>query len=218
MREGLHVAIVGAPNVGKSTLLNALAKRDVAIVSPYAGTTRDVLEVHLDLGGYPVTLIDTAGLRTTADPVEQEGIRRAQARASDADLVLWLDDAGFATPSPVTASQLWRVATKVDATRTGPSEFSISARTGEGVDGLVAGLARFAEEALAAPSGLITRTRHRVLLGDAEAALAHALAETEPELIAEALRRASFALGRLLGKVDVEDILGSIFGRFCIGK
>src|SRR6185436_7200806 len=114
-REGLTVAIAGPPNAGKSSLLNRLARREAAIVSPYAGTTRDVIEVHLDLGGYPVTLLDTAGVRESDDPVEQEGVRRARARAEAADLVLWVVEAGSAAPIPRTESmKQWIIHNKVD--------------------------------------------------------------------------------------------------------
>ena len=114
LREGLVVAIAGAPNVGKSTLMNQLARREVAIVSPHAGTTRDVIEVQLDLDGYPVTVIDTAGIRETDDPVEQEGVRRARARAAEADLVLWLDDGDSAAAAIGGAVPVWTVRTKID--------------------------------------------------------------------------------------------------------
>ncbi len=114
LREGLVVAIAGPPNAGKSTLLNRLAKREAAIVSPYAGTTRDVIEAHLDLGGYPVTLLDTAGIRPADDPVEAEGVRRAEARAAEADLVLWLSEDGASPAAAAPGQAVWRVQTKID--------------------------------------------------------------------------------------------------------
>ncbi|WP_420131060.1 tRNA uridine-5-carboxymethylaminomethyl(34) synthesis GTPase MnmE [Rhodopseudomonas sp.] len=223
LRDGLVVAIAGAPNVGKSTLLNKLARREVAIVSPYAGTTRDVIEVHLDLGGYPVTLIDTAGIRASDDPVEQEGIRRAQARAADADLVLWLDD-GREDAAVMPNGTIWRIRTKADLAGFGAGEqnarFAISAETGEGLGRLIAAVQQFSADYFgAAETSLITRQRHRGMLQDAASMLHRSIRPgLAPELVAEELRLAARTLGRLLGRVDVEDVLGEIFGRFCIGK
>ena len=238
LREGLVVAIAGPPNAGKSTLLNRLARRDVAIVSPYPGTTRDVIEVHLDLDGYPVTLLDTAGIRDSAEPVEQEGVRRARERAADADLVLWVIDGsaedrrGF-PEKKLDASKIWLVVNKIDLT---PSrgrgavkneyEFicSISASTGAGMDLLLGRLAGFAGEYFATvEAGIVTRARHRHLFEETVAALDRALAEAakpgeHEELVAEELRSAATALGRVTGRVDVEDILDVIFRDFCIGK
>ncbi|MCG6206147.1 tRNA uridine-5-carboxymethylaminomethyl(34) synthesis GTPase MnmE [Rhodopseudomonas sp. HC1] len=224
LRDGLVVAIAGPPNVGKSTLINKLARRDVAIVSPYAGTTRDVIEVQLDLGGYPVTVIDTAGIRQSDDPIEQEGIRRAQARAAEADLVLWLSD-GDGTEHPWFGSvALWSVRTKADlaeeVAEPGGSSFVISAESGLGVVELIAAVQQFAEQYFAVgETSLISRVRHRTLLQKAALMLHCSMKpDLEPEFVAEELRLASVALGRLLGRVDVEDVLGEIFGRFCIGK
>jgi tRNA modification GTPase len=270
LREGLVVAIAGPPNAGKSTLLNRIAKREAAIVSPYAGTTRDVIEVHLDLGGLPVTLLDTAGIRETDDPVEREGVMRARARAASADLVLWVVDASdpagpseaeTGRPSPST----WLVHNKIDVLQKdsirnesfeqnkdknelglhtnkpfksivnnrltdkielkfNESEpvFNISAVTGEGFDGLLAQLAHHAEGFLAgAESALVTRERHRRALEDTLAAIRRALASDlagQEDLLAEELRIAARALGRLIGRVDVEDVLDVIFRDFCIGK
>ena len=306
LREGLVVAIAGPPNAGKSTLLNRLARREAAIVSPFAGTTRDVIEVHLDLGGWPVTLLDTAGIRETDDPVELEGVRRAQQRAAAADLVLWVVDAGeaiaannaaaksaakaasdpgqaspavipgrdqrertrndedfagFAFSSPPT----WLVRNKIDLMK-GPKrsnelvelsitknedvsdpnktlksmvkaelissnelvsanselEFSLSAATGEGFDALLGRLARDAGEFLGGTdSALVTRARHRRALEEVLAALRRAQSDEvagREDLLAEELRLAAAALGRLTGRVDVEDILDVIFRDFCIGK
>src|SRR5450830_200361 len=303
LREGLVVAIAGPPNAGKSTLLNLLARREAAIVSPYAGTTRDVIEVHLDLGGLPVTLLDTAGIRATDDPVEREGVRRARERAASADLVLWVADASEAagvgaalgasrndsvagdrastgaeqTPS---APATWQIRNKADLVRSNidrnesekysissnelglrsnkilrnmvneglPTktmvserltsnnepqfsksdlEFNVSATTGEGFDLLLAQLARQAEGFLAGgESALVTRLRHRRALEDTLAALRRALGSElagreellAEDLLAEELRIAARALGRLTGRVDVEDILDVIFRDFCIGK
>jgi tRNA modification GTPase len=229
LREGLVVAIAGPPNVGKSTLMNQLARREVAIVSPHAGTTRDIIEVQLDLDGSPVTVIDTAGIRESDDPVEQEGVRRARARAADADLVLWLFDVDDTEPTARSSAPIWRVRNKIDlhpacatkADDTGDRIFNISAARGDGLPELIAALVAFAEAFFGnEEAGLITRARQRALLYETEQALARcsAAAERGEEFAAEELRRAAFALGRLLGRVDVEDILDVIFREFCIGK
>ena len=324
LREGLVVAIAGPPNAGKSTLLNRLARREAAIVSPFAGTTRDVIEVHLDLGGWPVTLLDTAGIRETDDPVELEGVRRARERAGAADLVLWVVDAGDSDVESVIPGRELKARLRASSTRYGdrtlnmepepaapgfqaaassgsrtdrntenglksfdlsPSipptwlirnkidllggeqkkrnesesnytrrsealsdptkslidmvnsrlvyknesiinnnelEFGISAITGEGFEVLLNQLARRAEEFLAgAESALVTRVRHRHALEEVLAALRRAqdgeVAGRE-DLLAEELRLAARALGRLTGRVDVEDVLDVIFRDFCIGK
>ena len=295
LREGLVVAIAGPPNAGKSTLLNRIARREAAIVSPFAGTTRDVIEVHLDLGGMPVTLLDTAGIRDSDDPVEREGVRRARERAAAADLVLWVVDATFpvaprratdlgvtrgghpdvsgsgtadpaepglepATPVP----PVWLIRNKIDLLgpparseqkvpsihsnepndqlngvlkdivnkRLTPSseqgftsselEFGLSASTGAGFDTLLTALTHHAEGFLAgAEPALVTRERHRRALEDALAALQRALTPNlaaKEDLRAEELRIAARALGRLTGRIDVEDILDVIFRDFCIGK
>jgi tRNA modification GTPase len=227
LRDGMVVAIAGPPNVGKSTLINQLARREVAIVSPYAGTTRDVIEVQLDLDGYPVTVIDTAGIRETDDPVEQEGVRRARARAEEADLVLWMVD-GSAAKHPTDSSMpLWILRNKIDldsvATRggVGRAEFEISAARGDGVSGLISALVGFAQEFFGqGEGGLIARERQRNLLQQTAASLQRSIAmfERGEEFAAEDLRAAAYTLGRLLGRVDVEDILDMIFREFCIGK
>jgi tRNA modification GTPase len=245
LREGLVVAIAGPPNVGKSTLMNQLARREVAIVSPHAGTTRDVIEVQLDLDGYPVTVIDTAGIRETDDPVEQEGVRRARARAAEADLVLWLIDA----PSKIDLQQggvpVWTVWNKIDldaagkgasgqvfdgdepvppesAVRgAGSADFAISASRGDGIPQLVAALVAFALDYFgSSEGGLIGRERHRKLLRETVELLQNSIRDAEKgeEFIAEDLRAAAAALGRLLGRIDVEHILDAIFRDFCIGK
>jgi tRNA modification GTPase len=230
LREGLVVAIAGPPNVGKSTLINQLARRDVAIVSPHAGTTRDVIEVQLDLQGYPVTVIDTAGIREAEDPVEQEGVRRARARAAEADLVLWLTDSEDAPALPKSAVPVWLVRNKIDLggadSRTVSAlavdrSFKASAVRGDGMQELISALVAFAETFFGSQeAGLVTRERQRILLQEAAASLQRSLmvvGEGE-ELAAEELRRASYHLGKLLGRVDVEDILDVIFREFCIGK
>jgi tRNA modification GTPase len=305
LREGFVVAIAGPPNAGKSTLLNRIAKREAAIVSPFAGTTRDVIEVHLDLQGLPVTLLDTAGIRETDDPVEREGVRRARERAAGADLILWVVEAGESSRAheagKVTGSRLavensarppdagvgiaaestkggdgdrgtafssstcWRIRNKIDLDegdiqrnerkiqikgkneppvrvnepltnvvkepltrkseiefRFDESQFDISAKTGEGVDAVLDALARHAEKFLTgAESALVTRERHRLTLQDALAGLRRALApelSSREDLLAEELRLAARALGRLTGRVDVDDVLDVIFRDFCIGK
>ena len=228
LREGLVVAIAGPPNVGKSTLMNQLARREVAIVSPHAGTTRDVIEAQLDLDAYPVTVIDTAGIRETDDPVEQEGVRRARARAADADLVLWLTDADRELPEQSGNTPIWLVRNKIDLDGVGigsgksaAREFRISAARGDGLSDLIAAVVAFASDYFGGgDSALITRERQRGLLEDTAAALERsviAIGQGE-ELAAEDLRSAAFSLGRLLGRVDVEDILDVIFREFCIGK
>ena len=229
LREGLVVAIAGPPNAGKSSLLNRLARREAAIVSPYAGTTRDVIEVHLDLGGYPVTLLDTAGIRESADPVEQEGVRRARARAEAADLVLWVEEAGGeASAGRIELKNELLVHNKIDLVDSDSKQlvgsartFEISALTGAGVERLVSALAGFARDALASGEpALVTRQRHRDALGEVLDALRRALGVSgaQEELVAEEFRLAARALGRLTGRVDVEDILDVIFRDFCIGK
>ena len=239
LRDGLVVTIAGPPNVGKSTLMNQLARREVAIVSPHAGTTRDVIEVQLDLDGYPVTVIDTAGIRETDDPVEQEGVRRARARASEADLVLWLSDRPLdrsgAMHLPEGEAPVWIVRNKVDLDAAGSgggdigrplvdrpkADYEISATRGDGIQELVTALVGFAQDFFGAgEGGLITRERQRGLVQQAADALQRSLLieEASEELTAEELRIAAQALGRLLGRVDVEDVLDVIFREFCIGK
>ena len=223
LRDGIVVTIAGPPNVGKSTLLNLLAGRDVAIVSARAGTTRDTIEVHLDLDGYAMRLIDTAGLRATDDPIEQDGIARARARARSADLVLWLHDGSHDTaPDVETRGTVWRVATKADLPHglDGTADFRVSAKTGQGIDALLAALGRFAQEALVGgETALVTRLRHRHALEEAQAYLGRvASGDLDLELVAEDLRGALRALASLLGEVGVEEVLGTIFARFCIGK
>lgn len=227
LRDGLLVAILGAPNAGKSSLLNALAGRDAAIVSARAGTTRDVVEVRLALAGIPVTLADTAGLREAADEIEQEGIRRARRRAEEADLVL----AVFAADTPpdpetlawVSAEALVAV-NKVDLAPAperigGVGPLPVSALTGAGLDRLRLRLeAEAVRLAGAGEEAVLTRPRHRAALTEAADWLAEAEAAVLPELVAEALRAGLRALGRLTGRVGVEELLDVVFRDFCIGK
>jgi tRNA modification GTPase len=219
LREGFRVAILGRPNAGKSSLLNALARRDVAIVTEEAGTTRDVLEVPLDLNGYPVTLFDTAGLREAESAAELEGVRRARLTAESADLVLWLSDTTEPAPPPkISGRSLWRVATKVDLAQPGrDADIAISVVTNVGVSELVARLAVAASESLGAGNALVTRARQAEAIGDAVDALERIPGAAE-EVAADLLRAASEAIGRLSGRVDVEDVLDRLFSEFCIGK
>jgi tRNA modification GTPase len=228
LRDGLVVAIAGPPNVGKSTLMNQLARREVAIVSPHAGTTRDVIEVQLDLDGYPVTVIDTAGVRETDDPVEQEGVRRARARAADADLVLWLIDGRHEEGRGRETGPLWVVRNKIDldAATAGSGQgvevrFEISASRGDGIQPLIAELVAFARDYFGSgEAGMIGRERQRELLQQTATSLQRSITVIAggAELAAEEMRTAVHSLGRLLGRVDVEDILDVIFRDFCIGK
>jgi tRNA modification GTPase len=236
LREGLRVAIAGPPNAGKSTLFNRLARREAAIVSPYPGTTRDVLELHLDLGGFPVTALDTAGIRATDDPVEQEGVRRASDQAARADLVLWLLDA-TAPASQATCmlhaalapdAVVWTIVNKIDLlpqARGLPggesARYFVSSTTGAGIDKLVDAIAHFCERYFSAEPALVARERQRAQLEECARALRGAQAaagEGREEIVAEQLRLGARALGKLLGRVDVEDILEVIFRDFCIGK
>ena len=231
LRDGVQVVIVGAPNVGKSSLLNLLAQRDAAIVSETAGTTRDVIEVHMDLGGYPVMVADTAGLGDNGGEVEREGVRRARQRAGDADLKLavfdapsWPDvDAG--TDRLVDADTVVAINKADLATPTPPLELggrpahAVSVLTGQGIDDLVAVLEReVADRCSVSAAPLLTRLRHRQALEDCRSGLGRFLSAESPELAAEDLRLATRALGRITGRVGVEDMLDIIFRDFCIGK
>jgi tRNA modification GTPase len=219
LREGLVFAVTGQPNVGKSSLVNALAERDVAIVTPIPGTTRDALETRVVLGGVPVTLVDTAGLRDTVDEIEAEGVRRARARAATADLVVAVTEAGEAVAAS-DGQSLVVVANKIDLGGSVPADaIAVSALTGEGLDALrarLAAAARSLTESAGPPP--LTQARHRAALQEAVARLAGAQMADLPELRAEDLRLALRSLGRITGAVGVEDILDTLFARFCIGK
>jgi tRNA modification GTPase len=224
LRDGVTIAVVGAPNAGKSSLVNSLARRDVAIVSPEAGTTRDAIEVHLDLGGYPVILVDTAGLRETEGLVEAQGIARARALAGSADLVLALfaadaeRDAGTVTLLDERAVVVVSKADLADG-QAFPHDIAISARTGAGIDDLLQILTGRVAELLAdRGTPPPTRARHREALIRCLDALTAARSAELPELAAEDLRSAADELGRITGRIDIEDMLDAIFRDFCIGK
>lgn len=228
IRDGFRVALTGAPNVGKSSLLNALAKRDVAIVSDIAGTTRDVLEVPMDLGGYAATLIDTAGLRETDDEIEIEGVRRARAAADTADVRIHLVDATAPQDISCLPSDAILVANKMDKVEgDDPPQpaLPLSVRTGDGLGEFVSVLTQHIHDIAAKrvqDTPPLTRARHRRALEDCVAALDRARGGTahsqDMEMIAEDMRVAAQALGRITGRIDVEDLLDKIFKDFCIGK
>ncbi|MGQ3671344.1 tRNA uridine-5-carboxymethylaminomethyl(34) synthesis GTPase MnmE [Xanthobacter sp. TB0136] len=219
VRDGLVVAIAGRPNAGKSTLLNRLAGREAAIVSDLPGTTRDVLEVHLELAGQAVTLLDTAGLRETADVVEAEGVRRALARAEAADMVLWLSPEE--EPPPASFEHAVKIRSKCDCgVKAGAGWLGLSVQTGEGLEKVLAEIEKRASTLAGGEPALVTRERQRLALEAAAFHLARAAQEFAglEELRAEELRLAARALDRTIGRVDVEDILDSLFSTFCIGK
>jgi tRNA modification GTPase len=217
IRDGLTIVVTGPPNVGKSSIVNALAMRDAAIVTDRAGTTRDVIEVPLTLGGVAAVLIDTAGLRETDDPAEAQGIERARARAAAADLVLQVsDDPG--TPVPAVG---WLLLNKQDVhgAEAAAGHFALSARTGAGVGAVRAALESWAKSVTRpGEPALLAHARHREVFEAAGEAIREAAAAEMPELRAESLRRAALAFGRIAGRVDVEAVLDRIFSRFCIGK
>jgi tRNA modification GTPase len=223
LREGIYLTVFGSPNSGKSSLLNTLAKRDVAIVSEIAGTTRDVIEVRLDLGGYPVIVADTAGIRESNDAIENEGIRRALARAESADIALVLVDASAEKPLEGLPQDIrpdivvWN---KIDIGKPRVGGTPISAKTGEGIPALLATITKLCANLLESKSNdaPLTRARHRAHLEEALAALRRSTEVPDRELFGEDLRLALRSLGRITGRVDIEDILDVIFREFCIGK
>ncbi|MFC7065805.1 tRNA uridine-5-carboxymethylaminomethyl(34) synthesis GTPase MnmE [Brucella rhizosphaerae] len=225
LRDGLHVVIAGAPNAGKSSLLNFLAGREIAIISEEAGTTRDLLEVKLNLGGIPVYVTDTAGLREATSQVEKIGIARARERAAEADLVLLLED--MQNPIAVSLDEsnadIWKVGTKadLDVAKLNEWQYRISTRTNTGLDQLISALQAFAEDRIGQINDAVpTRQRHINLLRStiSEIEVAADRDDLPLELRAENMRRASQYLGRITGDVDVEEILDVIFSQFCIGK
>lgn len=235
LRDGFKIAIIGAPNAGKSSLMNVLAKRDVAIVTDIAGTTRDVLEVPLNLGGIPVVLADTAGLRDTTDTIEGEGINRAKNWAKTADIALILKDGTHLSTKTDTyiddlrleTEKIIHVSTKADHDgfkQHNKSDLSISVHRGETISNLITHLTdivrslAFSGDSDSAPRGLITRTRHRSALSEAISHIDRALEAPEIDMMAEDVRLSLRAIGRITGRVDVEDLLDVIFNDFCIGK
>jgi tRNA modification GTPase len=224
IRSGIEIVLIGAPNSGKSTLMNALTKRDIAIVSPEAGTTRDLLEAPLDIGGYKVTLIDTAGIREATHEVEKQGILRARNRAQDAALKLLLVDVVADAESQSQALALMdknclKIYTKCDL-KTAPSPaLQVSAKTGVGMDELIAAIKSWLDEKFTgAPSPLITQARHRQSLASSLAALEKFSIDTPLEIQCEELRHAAAAIAKITGKIEVDDLLDVIFSSFCIGK
>jgi len=229
LRGGLSVAVVGPPNAGKSSIINQLTNRDVAIVSPAAGTTRDVIEAHLDIGGVAVVVADTAGLREGGDAVEAEGVRRARARAEAADLVLavfdatavgGLDDEALSIVGEegfVLLNKADLVTVALPATIAGRPAIATSCVTGDGIEALVSAIAGTVGP-VAGVGAPLTRARHRAALTSCVASLERFGGSDAPELAAEDLRQAVRELGRITGRVDVEDILDAIFAEFCIGK
>lgn len=239
VREGFRIAILGPPNAGKSSLMNRLARREAAIVSPIAGTTRDVVEVRLVLAGFPVWVADTAGLREASDAIEAEGVRRALARAEEADLRIWVSDAAGVsreTSGEAGRSRLGdvrpgdlRVFNKADLISAAPAEagsedvFVVSARSGVGMDALERRLAQVVRQRLETDEApLVTRARHRELVEEALAAVERGLEGARigigAELVSEDLRLAARCLGRITGSIDAEDLLDRIFSQFCVGK
>jgi len=222
LREGFQIALIGAPNVGKSSLINALTHKDVAIVSQVAGTTRDVVEAHLDVDGFPVILADTAGLRDSAGEIESEGIKRAVKRASEADLILFIQDSqkaphGDPLPKNLTQKNVLTVWNKADLANGGQG-LCVSAKTGAGIADLWVQIKEILKRDFALSDGRITRERYRVALNDCVKNLTHAISANELELKAEDLRLAARSLGRITGRIEAEDLLDIIFRDFCIGK
>ena len=220
VREGIRVALAGPPNVGKSSLLNALAQSDIAIVTDEAGTTRDVREVPLDVNGQLYVLLDLAGLRETDSKAEAEGVRRAQLAIENADIVLWLvapDIEDIARPT-VTVPLL-TVATKLDLQTIPAADVAISAKTNAGIGELMAALQEIGSSLVTGEPALLSRERDRLALSAASQELDRATAQLDmPELAAESLRRASHSLERLVGRLDAERVLDRLFSSFCIGK
>lgn len=226
VREGYRIALIGPPNVGKSSLLNYLANRDVAIVSDIPGTTRDVVEVRMDIAGYLVVLQDTAGLRESDDQIEIEGMRRSLVAAGDADLVLELyEKGGAADHQPTNGKEQIRVVTKVDrqsqSSTNGERDLGVSTVTGAGIDDLIENIrSRLDQLAPAVSTRLPTRNRHVDLLGRCVMEMERAFDDSMApiEVRSEYLRQAGICMGKITGTVNVEDLLGVIFSEFCVGK
>jgi tRNA modification GTPase len=213
LKDGVRIVIAGPPNVGKSSLLNALAGRDAAITSAVPGTTRDVIEAPVAIGGAPFLLIDTAGIRESADEIESIGIERAKRSLENADILLWLGEPADAPPRAVT------VRSKRDLHGLDPeADFSVSATSGEGLDDLARMLIRNSATLLPQRGELALNRRHRAAMAGATAALSEALGIGDPLVVAESVRLARVELDRITGRAGVEDMLDALFGRFCIGK
>lgn len=226
LREGFIVLIVGRPNAGKSTLLNALVQREAAITSEVAGTTRDLIEVKLDVGGLPVILVDTAGLHTTTDPVETKGIERTRARAKEAHLVLWLSsvtDPNEPAGLDEISGEVVHVSSMADLGAPAPNtRFSFSSVTGEGLSDLLEFIGARARDKVGVDEpGVVLLRRHYDAAADTLSAVngaSGALARTDLEIVAEELRAAVRHLGRLSREIEPDEVLDQIFGRFCLGK
>jgi tRNA modification GTPase len=226
LRDGVKVVIAGPPNAGKSTLINALSQRDAAIVSDIAGTTRDVIEVPVAIGGVPFRLTDTAGLHDgDGDAIEAIGMDRARDRMSDADIILWLGEPDIMPDAP--HAVIARIAAQADRhdradqqwqARCAKCDLILSAMTGEGMDNLTAWLLSTAATLLPKPSETAVNQRQRNALADAYRALATNGASNDPLILAEHLREARVAIDRVTGKAGTEAMLDALFGRFCIGK
>ncbi|WP_108396738.1 tRNA uridine-5-carboxymethylaminomethyl(34) synthesis GTPase MnmE [Devosia submarina] len=220
IREGIRVALAGPPNVGKSSLLNALARSDIAIVTDEAGTTRDVREVPLDIQGQLYILLDLAGLRETSSKAESEGIRRAHLAMENADLILWLTAPDIEDlPVPSFTPPIIKVGTKLDLASTSGSHVLVSTRTGEGLVDLTRAINQFGQSIVSGEPALLSRERDKAALTRAAEELQTASANlNHPEVAAECLRQASYALERLIGRMDAETVLDRLFSSFCIGK
>lgn len=214
LRDGVRVAIAGPPNAGKSTLINALAQREAAITSALAGTTRDLIEVPVAIGGIPYLLIDTAGLRSTAEEIEAIGIARAEEAIATADIILWLG-----APDQPPPGEVIKVQSKADLGRqAGSYDVRLSALSGQGLDRLVARLAESAARLLPGEGEVALHQRHRLELAEALGWLREAAGAGDSLIQAEGLRQARAALDRVTGRAGVEAMLDALFGRFCIGK
>lgn len=213
LRDGVRIVLAGPPNSGKSSLFNALVQREAALTSAVAGTTRDVIEAPVSIAGQPLIVVDTAGLRDTADEVERMGIERARAVVADADLVLWLGDPGDAPPGAMAVQTMTDI-----VPRRGDVEIWVSAFTGAGIDELTDKILFRANMLLPRPNEAVLNARHRTLLDECAASLIEARSAGDLLIVAEALRHARTALDRITGRAGVEDMLDVLFGRFCIGK
>jgi len=215
LQEGFRVVLAGPPNAGKSSLFNRIVSEEAAIVTPIAGTTRDVLTRSVAIDGVPFVFVDTAGLRSNAaDPIEGMGIERAERELVNADLVLWLGP-----PRDECTASVWQIQSFADlGGKKGEVRHAISSVTGEGINDLLGDLVAHARLALPKPGSVALNKRQHELIAQAEAGLAAASRQSDPLLAAEELRRARVAVDRLLGRAATEDMLDALFGRFCIGK